>query len=96
MGRRGIFCLISQLAQVVHNVCVRPMANAGITIEPPRPGHAVHHCCQHFRCVAGFVIAIAVGRSMTPSSRADVLLCESTYGDRDHEAGDAAEMLQQW
>ena len=30
---------------------------------------------------------------MTPSSRADVLLCESTYGDRDHEAGDAAEML---
>jgi metallo-beta-lactamase family protein len=30
---------------------------------------------------------------VTPSSNADVLLCESTYGDRDHEAGDAAEML---
>ena len=29
----------------------------------------------------------------TPPSNADVLLCESTYGDRDHEAGDAAELL---
>ena len=29
----------------------------------------------------------------TPSSNADVLLCESTYGDRDHEAGDAGELL---
>jgi len=29
----------------------------------------------------------------TPASNADVLLCESTYGDRDHEAGNAAELL---
>jgi metallo-beta-lactamase family protein len=29
----------------------------------------------------------------TPPSEADVLLCESTYGDRDHQAGDAAELL---
>jgi metallo-beta-lactamase family protein len=29
----------------------------------------------------------------TPASNADVLLCESTYGDRDHETGDAAELL---
>ena len=29
----------------------------------------------------------------TPPSNADVLLCESTYGDRDHEAGDPAELL---
>jgi metallo-beta-lactamase family protein len=29
----------------------------------------------------------------TPASKADVLLCESTYGDRDHEAGDPAELL---
>jgi metallo-beta-lactamase family protein len=29
----------------------------------------------------------------TPLSTADVLLCESTYGDRDHEAGDPAELL---
>jgi metallo-beta-lactamase family protein len=29
----------------------------------------------------------------TPSSNADLLLCESTYGDRDHEPGDAAELL---
>jgi metallo-beta-lactamase family protein len=30
---------------------------------------------------------------VTPSSNADVLLCESTYGDREHPAGDAAELL---
>jgi len=30
---------------------------------------------------------------VTPSANADVLLCESTYGDRDHEAGDPAELL---
>jgi metallo-beta-lactamase family protein len=30
---------------------------------------------------------------VTPPSQPDVLLCESTYGDRDHEAGDAAELL---
>ena len=30
---------------------------------------------------------------ITPPANADVLLCESTYGDRDHEAGDPAEML---
>ena len=30
---------------------------------------------------------------VTPPSKADVLLCESTYGDRDHEPGDAAELL---
>jgi metallo-beta-lactamase family protein len=29
----------------------------------------------------------------TPPSNADLLLCESTYGDRDHEAGDPAELL---
>ena len=29
----------------------------------------------------------------TPPSRADVLLCESTYGDREHAAGDPAELL---
>jgi metallo-beta-lactamase family protein len=29
----------------------------------------------------------------TPPVTADVLLCESTYGDRDHEPGDAAELL---
>jgi metallo-beta-lactamase family protein len=29
----------------------------------------------------------------TPPANADVLLCESTYGDRDHEAGDPAELL---
>jgi metallo-beta-lactamase family protein len=29
----------------------------------------------------------------TPPSNADVLLCESTYGDRDHEAGNAGELL---
>jgi metallo-beta-lactamase family protein len=29
----------------------------------------------------------------TPKSKADVLLCESTYGDRDHADGDPAEML---
>jgi metallo-beta-lactamase family protein len=29
----------------------------------------------------------------TPSVNANVLLCESTYGDRDHEAGDPAELL---
>jgi metallo-beta-lactamase family protein len=31
----------------------------------------------------------------TPSSNADVLICESTYGDREHEAGDPAEVLAQ-
>ncbi len=31
----------------------------------------------------------------TPSSKADVLLCESTYGDREHEEGDPAELLAQ-
>jgi metallo-beta-lactamase family protein len=30
---------------------------------------------------------------VTPPSNADVLLCESTYGDRDHQTGDAAELL---
>jgi metallo-beta-lactamase family protein len=30
---------------------------------------------------------------VTPPSNADVLLCESTYGDRDHEAGDTGELL---
>jgi metallo-beta-lactamase family protein len=29
----------------------------------------------------------------TPPVAADVLVCESTYGDRDHAAGDAAELL---
>lgn len=29
----------------------------------------------------------------TPPSKADVLLCESTYGDREHATGDPAEML---
>jgi len=29
----------------------------------------------------------------TPPVNADVLLCESTYGDRDHAAGDPAELL---
>jgi metallo-beta-lactamase family protein len=29
----------------------------------------------------------------TPAANADVLLCESTYGDREHETGDAAELL---
>lgn len=29
----------------------------------------------------------------TPSSKADVLICESTYGDREHPDGDAAELL---
>ena len=29
----------------------------------------------------------------TPQFKADVLLCESTYGDRDHRAGDPAELL---
>ncbi|PYU79239.1 MAG: MBL fold metallo-hydrolase, partial [Acidobacteria bacterium] len=29
----------------------------------------------------------------TPSSKADVLVCESTYGDREHPEGDAAELL---
>jgi len=29
----------------------------------------------------------------TPAASADVLLCESTYGDREHEAGDPAELL---
>lgn len=31
----------------------------------------------------------------TPSSNADVLICESTYGDREHEAGDPGEVLAQ-
>jgi metallo-beta-lactamase family protein len=30
---------------------------------------------------------------ITPPSKADVLLCESTYGDRDHQSGDATELL---
>src|ERR1051326_3129457 len=30
---------------------------------------------------------------VTPPVNADVLLCESTYGDREHESGDAAELL---
>jgi metallo-beta-lactamase family protein len=30
---------------------------------------------------------------VTPSSNADVLLCESTYGDRDHQSGDPREAL---
>jgi metallo-beta-lactamase family protein len=30
---------------------------------------------------------------VTPPVNADVLLCESTYGDREHEAGDPAEQL---
>jgi metallo-beta-lactamase family protein len=29
----------------------------------------------------------------TPPSKADVLLCESTYGDREHQGGDVAELL---
>src|SRR6267154_6069308 len=29
----------------------------------------------------------------TPPINADVLLCESTYGDREHETGDSAEQL---
>ncbi len=31
----------------------------------------------------------------TPPSKADVLICESTYGDREHPEGDAAELLAQ-
>src|SRR5437899_4342925 len=31
----------------------------------------------------------------TPTSNADVLICESTYGDREHEEGDPAELLAQ-
>src|SRR5258708_33802514 len=31
----------------------------------------------------------------TPPSNADVLICESTYGDREHPEGDPAEMLAQ-
>src|SRR6267378_1745329 len=31
----------------------------------------------------------------TPPSKADVLVCESTYGDREHPDGDAAELLAQ-
>jgi metallo-beta-lactamase family protein len=31
----------------------------------------------------------------TPASNADVLLCESTYGNREHEEGDPAELLAQ-
>jgi metallo-beta-lactamase family protein len=31
----------------------------------------------------------------TPSSNTDLLLCESTYGDREHQAGDPAELLAQ-
>jgi metallo-beta-lactamase family protein len=31
----------------------------------------------------------------TPPSKADVLLCESTYGDREHPEGDPAELLAQ-
>ena len=31
----------------------------------------------------------------TPPSKADVLVCESTYGDREHPEGDAAELLAQ-
>ena len=31
----------------------------------------------------------------TPSSNADVLICESTYGDREHPDGDPAELLAQ-
>ncbi len=31
----------------------------------------------------------------TPPSKADVLICESTYGDREHTAGDPAELLAQ-
>jgi metallo-beta-lactamase family protein len=31
----------------------------------------------------------------TPPSNADVLLCESTYGDREHQEGDPAELLAQ-
>ncbi|MGB8661047.1 MAG: MBL fold metallo-hydrolase [Candidatus Acidiferrum sp.] len=30
---------------------------------------------------------------VTPPSKADVLLCESTYGDREHATGDPAELL---
>ena len=30
---------------------------------------------------------------VTPLSKADVLICESTYGDREHPDGDAAELL---
>jgi metallo-beta-lactamase family protein len=29
----------------------------------------------------------------TPAAKADALICESTYGDREHETGDPAEML---
>ncbi len=32
---------------------------------------------------------------MTPASNADVLVCESTYGDREHQTGDPAELLAQ-
>lgn len=31
----------------------------------------------------------------TPASSADVLICESTYGDREHQDGDPAELLAQ-
>ena len=31
----------------------------------------------------------------TPNSNADVLICESTYGDREHPGGDPAELLAQ-
>jgi len=31
----------------------------------------------------------------TPPSRADMLICESTYGDREHQGGDPAELLAQ-
>jgi metallo-beta-lactamase family protein len=31
----------------------------------------------------------------TPPSKTDVLICESTYGDREHTAGDPAELLAQ-
>jgi metallo-beta-lactamase family protein len=32
---------------------------------------------------------------VTPNSKADVLICESTYGDREHPSGDPAELLAQ-
>jgi metallo-beta-lactamase family protein len=81
----------------------RPIEVApGVTIEFHPAGHLLGSAFVHVRLSNGPTILFGgdlgrYGRPVlpdpSPALRADVVLVESTYGDRDHDGGDTAEQL---
>ena len=43
------------------NVCVRPTANAGMMMDPPRLRHAIHDLREQRSRISGRMLAISVG-----------------------------------